>query len=236
MDKYRCGVKMAESTKTKPKRYVYSPTIKKFLDDELRSIRFDKELDDKINAGEEVDNDRLKAFNKTKSNLRKRKSDVLDGHIFPSMANLILFFEYLAKYPELRNVFEDDTKELFGYIRVKPDKKKGELSKYNAEYTQRHAILRRLIGSMLTWDIRNDPNNFRLGLVGDLQYEIFRIIYGMATIEFAGDFSVKDIVGNHMGQAVSWAKLYGTRYHKSENAKRDENESSNRSIQFDPPN
>jgi hypothetical protein len=219
---------MAKSTKTKPKRYVYSPTIKKFLDDELRSIKLDRELDDKINAGENVDDNKFKELNKTKGNLRKRKSEVLDGHIFPSMANLVLFFEYLAKSPELRNVFEDDLKELFGYIKTPRDRKKEDESEYN----ERNNILRRLIQSLFTWDMQNDPNNFRLGLIDDIQYDILRIIVGLALRDFSGDFGVNNIVDTHMGQAVSWAKLYGSRYYKSDQAKKDKEKIPRRPILF----
>jgi len=37
--------------------------------------------------------------------------------------------------------------------------------------------------------------------------------------EFAGDFAVSNIIDNHMAQAVSWARLYGSRYIKSKEAK-----------------
>ena len=32
------------------------------------------------------------------------------------MANLLLFFKYLENHPELREIYEEDVKELLGFI------------------------------------------------------------------------------------------------------------------------
>jgi hypothetical protein len=49
---------------------------------------------------------------KHKRYLDKEKVLILDKHIFPAMANLQFFFYYVSRYPELREVFDDDIKEL----------------------------------------------------------------------------------------------------------------------------
>lgn len=74
---------------------------------------------------EEQRNKAQQELNKiNKRNLDRKKVYILNKHIFPSMANLILFFEYLAKDSGLKEMFEDDVKELFGYIKKSPDAEK----------------------------------------------------------------------------------------------------------------
>lgn len=140
--------------------------------------------------------------------LRKQKERMLKNIVFPSMANLVVFFEYLRKNAELREDFEDDVKELFGYIKKPWDRNAEDQNEYNI----RNRIIRRLISSLFTWDRKNDPNNFRLDMIGDLQMEIMEIITSLAREDFAGGFSVSDIVNTDMGRAVTWAKLYAKRY------------------------
>ena len=109
------------------------------------------------------------------------------------MANLILFFEYLAKDSGLKEMFEDDVKELFGYIKKSPDAEKWEdeddadyreriniMRKYDAEYTMRNAILRRFLESIfLRLDFAKNPNDFRFDLLEEI-YDIFtRFFYSI---------------------------------------------------------
>jgi len=54
---------------------------------------------------------------KRKRYLDKEKVLLLNKHIFPAMANLLFFFYYVSRYPELREVFDDDIEELLGVRR-----------------------------------------------------------------------------------------------------------------------
>ena len=87
--------------------------------------------------------------------LRQDKKRLLDNVIFPSMANLVVFFENLSENQELRELFEDDVKELLGF--------KGQDAKYEDN------IITRLLQSILKWNTNNDPNNFRLELISSIQ-------------------------------------------------------------------
>lgn len=179
-------------------------------------------------------------------NLNTERLRFLDQNIFRSMANLIVFFEHLAKYPELRHAFETDVKELFGYI-TELDKKTytkeqensdGKIEKvpYFTIYCQENGynnIIRRFMRSLLSWDIYNDPNNFRLGLMRDIQYVIFQYMSTIASIEFGGDIGGADhIINDDIGRAVSWTTLFGSRYSKSDQAKNDKIQKPKRPILF----
>src|SRR5438067_10161537 len=65
-------------------------------------------------------NEQSEKARKHKRVLDKEKVRVLDNYIFPAMANLTFFFRCISKYPELREVFEDDVKDLLGVRRENP--------------------------------------------------------------------------------------------------------------------
>ena len=77
--------------------------------------------------------------NKLDYKLRKRQHKVLDGIIFPAMANLTYFLECIADYPEFQEIFEDDLKDLFGIRNNSGTKHVGFMFK-------------RLVKSALLWD------------------------------------------------------------------------------------
>jgi len=54
--------------------------------------------------------------------LDKEKVGLLDNCIFPSMANIVFFFRYISRYPELKKVFDNDIKDLLGVRRENPKK------------------------------------------------------------------------------------------------------------------
>lgn len=201
-------------------------------------------------AGNTKEFEKLKTeIDRKYKNLNTERLRFLDQHIFPSMANLVKFFEYLAKYPELRQVFEEDMKELFGYI-TEPEKKtftkeqetkdeEGNIKKidipYFTVYCQENGynnIMRRFLESVLTWDLMKDPNNFRLGLIKDIQYNIFQVTASLAMRDFSGDFGVEHIINNDIGRAVSWSALFGSRYRNSDQAKQDKSKLPKRPILF----
>jgi hypothetical protein len=65
-------------------------------------------------------NDREIVDKERKRYLDKEKVEVLNECIFPSMANLTFFFKSISRYPELKEVFEDDIKDLLGVRRKDP--------------------------------------------------------------------------------------------------------------------
>ena len=49
--------------------------------------------------------------------LDKEKVKLLNEYIFPSMANVVFFFRSISKYPQLKEIFENDVKDLLGVRR-----------------------------------------------------------------------------------------------------------------------
>ena len=197
--------------------YVYSYTIEDLLKDQLRYFIDNKKIDDRRDVGEDVSKERIN-HNKTKRLLQRRKVDVLDKHIFRSMANLVLFFKYLEDHPELREIYEEDVKELLGFI--------GKNAKYEDN------IITRLLQSILKWDSNNDPNNFRLELISSIQNVLFnKIIFLSLMDNKLGDSMTNGIIGPDIGRAVLWARNFSSRYVYS-SKKDDQTEEPKRPIKF----
>jgi len=221
--------------KLNPEKKSYRSSIKltEYMEKKLQHFKDLEKIESKKYAGEDLE--KLKnAVAKKYHNINNKKTRLLDGTILPSMANLIVFFEYLTKYPQLRELFEDDVKELFGYVRG--DQKK---------FQERPAIIRRFISAVFnSWPLIKkdpkdpnseyvqDPNNFRLDVIGDLQTELMNIITGLAREDFGGTFGVNEIVNTDMGRAVTWAKLYAQRYTKSKEAEEDYKTKPSRPVSF----
>jgi hypothetical protein len=227
--------------------YSFSPKMMVFLDKELQ-YRRDIERSNNIKKEGKIEEYEklLNEINNKYKNLNVERLRFLDHYIFSSMAIIIIFFEHLAKYPELRVAFETDLKELFGYI-TELDKKTytkeqensdGKIEKvpYFTIYCQENGynnIIRRFMLSLLYWDVEKDPNNFRLGLMRDIQYVIFQYMSTIASKEFGGDIGGADhIINDDIGRAVSWTTLFGSRYSKSDQANKDKSKKPKRPILF----
>ena len=167
---------------------------------------------------EEQRNKAQQELNKiNKRNLDRKKVYILNKHIFPSMANLILFFEYLAKDSGLKEMFEDDVKELFGYIKKSPDAEKRE-DEDDADYTMRNAILRRFLESIfLRLDFAKNPNDFRFDLLEEI-YDIFtRCFYSILLSKNLG--KIPNDITNSIELIGYLTKLHARNY-KVENKKK----------------
>ena len=196
--------------------YAYSHTIEDLLRDQLRYFMDKKKIDDRRDVGEDVSKERIN-HNKTKRLLQRRKVDVLDKHIFRSMANLVLFFKYLEDHPELREIYEEDVKELLGFI--------GKNAKYEDN------TITRLLQSMLKWNINSDPNNFRLELISSIQNVIYNKILVLTLMEEnLGESITNTIVNPDVGRALIWSRMFSARYKNSEKKKEDQTKEPNRPI------
>jgi hypothetical protein len=74
-------------------------------------------------SGKELSNDDKKKFGKSD----RMKVYIRDKIIFPSMANLIYFLETISVNPELKELFDDDLKDLFD---LRPNTKTQQLYPY----------------------------------------------------------------------------------------------------------
>jgi hypothetical protein len=135
------------------------------------------------------------------------------------MANLIIFFDNLAEHPELRDIYEDDVKELLGFI------------DQNAKKYEDN-IITRLLQSILKWDTNSDPNNFRLELISSIQNVLYHKITDLTlTDKNLGDSITSGIVGPDVGRALLFARMFSSRYAYSLK-KKDQAKEPNRPINF----
>ena len=203
---YKCDSIMNDKMKQPRDCYTPDKRINEYINDRMKLVKILKSKDRSRFSTEDKNFD---------TKLRQDKKRLLDNVIFPSMANLILFFQYMAENEELREIFEDDIRELFGYVSADQGK-----------------VMTGLIESILTWDMDKDPNNFRLGLMYEIQLIIRSQIFGLADREFSKPelIGARSIIDTHMNQAVAWTGLYYSRYDNSDQGKEDKNQLPKRPI------
>ena len=187
------------NNKTDKKCYAPKDTVVNYLENRLVILKEERKIQEKRFAGIELTEKENEELRVKRNRMKQRKLTVLEDHIFPSMANLVVFFEYLSKHQELRELFEDDVKELLGF--------KGQDAKYEDN------IITRLLQSIIKWDSNNDPNNFRLELISSIQNVLFnKIIFLSLMDNKLGDSMTNGIIGPDVGRAVLWARNFSSRY------------------------
>ena len=152
--------------------------------------------------------------------LRQDKKRLLDNVIFPSMANLVVFFKYMAEDSKVRDIFEEDLKELLGFI--------GQNAK---KYEDN--IITKLLQSILEWDTNREPNNFRLELVSSIQNVIYhKLTYLTLMDKNLGDSITNTIVSPDVGRALVWSRMFSAKYRQSDKKKEDQTREPNRPMNF----
>jgi len=158
-----------------------------------------------------ADLERYDELKTEKRNLDRRKVDVLNKHIFPSMANLTIFLEYMAEsYRKggggyINKIFEEDLEALF-FAKSTVDKSK-----------QGTSIFRRFINAICTFDINTSHietkdtktrpiGNFRLILCDIMQESINERLVGTGQFIFDGLF-INETLGPDMGRARAWTRM-----------------------------
>lgn len=212
---------MHESNDIIDSSYARTSSLNELLKDQLQYLQSVEEEHKKMVAGEgEIPEEEKLKLKKIKRNLDRRKVDVLNKHIFRSMANLIILFDNLAEHPELRNIYEEDVKELLGFI--------GQNAK---KYEDN--IVTRLLESILTWNTNREPINFRLELMSSIQNVIFHKLIDLSLMdENLGESVTNMIVNPDVGRALIWCRMFSAKYRQSENKKEDQTRKPNRPINF----
>ncbi len=212
---------MHESNDIIDSSYAQTSSLNELLKDQLQYLQSVEEEHKKMIAGEgEIPEEEKLKLKKIKRNLDRRKVDVLNKHIFRSMANLIILFDNLAEHPELRNIYEEDVKELLGFI--------GQNAK---KYEDN--IVTRLLQSILTWNTNREPINFRLELMSSIQNVIFHKLIDLSLMdENLGESVTNMIVNPDVGRALIWCRMFSAKYRQSENKKEDQTRKPNRPINF----
>jgi hypothetical protein len=124
-----------------------------------KKLQFQREKQELTRAGEDLSAEKKQEG----KNLDRMKVHVLNKYIFPSMADLTFFFQFIADHSELEEVFEDDVKDLLGIRRDRPEELDYGFMLYN------------LLWAIIMGGKREDhKQDFRLGLTYPLQRIIFR--------------------------------------------------------------
>lgn len=152
------------------KSYTPDTLLVEFFQDWLQ---LHKKRDVLTSAGEDLSENEKKEIR----NLDRRKVYILDNLVFPSMANLIYFFEAMASSTRLTNAFEDELEEILDPRKAKDAAQFSGNEMRMSSIQFRRNNLARLIGAMLDMPMKNYPNqklvdDFRIGLM----YQLLNII------------------------------------------------------------
>jgi hypothetical protein len=180
-----------------------------------------KSRENKINAGEKLTRIEKKQEEEEPAKVRlleKRKVDILNQHVFPSMANLVVFLEYAAN-PELREIFEKDIQALFFGVSKKTiddkiDAKKTDKDKAAADTDNANELYRfindrnvfyRFISAILALSKETELTDFRFILSDILQKEILDMIGSISLRKFNDDSLFHNVIMPDMARAAAWS-------------------------------
>jgi hypothetical protein len=148
----------------------------------------------------------LKDLKKRKKNLAIIKFRVLDNIVFPSMANITSFLEYVLVSPYLNRAFERDLKALFFAVSVMNKNKEPIFARFIEACcwsTTSAAVSKR--GKVKA----NVPlSDFRLILMGIMMDKIWKMIPGIGQYKFKNDTFLNNVLYADFGRAVSWMKEF----------------------------
>lgn len=168
----------------KPSSAVSDQLLKILQFEQLKQKK--KDLNEKLSPSEE----------KTRNKINRNKSYMLNEILFKSFANLLYFFEFVAKHRLAQDLFENDIRAMFGME---------EISNKYFEPT-RVSLISELIHSALLH--RNfEPTNFRMVLLDSMQYTISQQIFRISSEELNDEVSTR-IVSQDMGRALAWVRLF----------------------------
>ena len=144
-----------------------------------------------------------KESKKEKRRLDKRKVGVLNNHIFPSMANLTLFVEYITESPYLNHIFEDDLRALF----LSYSYKVGEDGKPDVR-----PIFKRFIKAICMTTTKNSKPvaglDLRLILCDMMQDLIFWAMVNIGRHKFHDSNFTNQTLGPDMNRALAWTNEF----------------------------
>lgn len=171
------------------KSFVPSSSLKKMLEEKLR-------LENKRKKNEIGEEELRQELNKWS----RRKVDVIDRHIFQSMADLTYFFEFCKKHNNILDDFENDIEELFGFKGPHMTSAKDDKLEFN--------IFDRFIDAIINTGNPKDFTKFRVYLINIIAYNMFKKIRGSSYLDdnFKDNELFINVIVPDLGRAHSWIK------------------------------
>jgi hypothetical protein len=196
---------MSNKYTTTKKRYTYARGLQLYLTEKLDIERMRKVKEQEGARISVTDTRRIR-------NNDVKKVNVLDNHVFKSMANLLYFFEFLFKHKELKGVFDKDIEELFGL--------KGTHIKPNQWEIGQSLVFLRFLQLVLYYGITDrdtkiksktlvssgefdSPNNIRLQLAKITAKEVLRLIF---TLSKQKNHNLANIITQDMERILVWVE------------------------------
>lgn len=147
--------------------------------------------------------------NKIKSS-GARKAEFLDEIIFPSMANLIYFFEALEISPSLKKLFEKDLIKLLDPRFSKKHAKQSEMGLNISSWAFRWNSFARLVSNALSLDMGTNKiliRNFRVALIYQIQTIIRDEIKKLLTHQYGITGQITKAALNDFESTMGWLAL-----------------------------
>jgi hypothetical protein len=209
---YYCYDLTAQTNVKAKECYVPSRGLNNTLRDMFLFEQHSQERQKKILRGEKLSREEEKEEKEdfhTRRKLDKRKSDILTQHVFPSMANLAVFFQF-ASNPLLKAEFDKDLQALlFGVnkstMNILEDKEVAG-AKYLSLYSLIHDrnVFARLITGILALSTETEITDFRYILCDILQREMWDLIRRVFPIKYKDMDLFHKVIIPDMARASSW--------------------------------
>jgi len=199
--------------------YVRPTRLLNLIDRFLQYKKDSDEVSKKINAegmtkkqSQDVEERKNKLLHE-KDNIDAEKTKILNGTIFPAMASLTVLLEQMREHPNIREVFEDDVKELFLLVSSnKPGstifQRFVEACVCKMERGKQHKVPAAAAALAL-------PPDFRAILGEYMQRAVFEMMKEMVPLKFEGSHFPEDVIINDMGRSIAWSKFFAAEAYRN---------------------
>ena len=195
-------IKMPKIRLKDNKNYTPSLSLLKFLEE---TLQIETEKQNLHNSGAKISEDLERRI----KNNRRMKVYMLDNLIFPSMANLVVFFEFVANYVNLQKIFDDDIKELLLGSKVPG-----------------HIVFRRLLDGILRWVPEENleeeyTSSHKLNFRAELYYILLFITFSRIPTILKTQIPIKvlnKLASQDLSRALAWAEILRARSPEFDNA------------------
>lgn len=192
-----------EGKNLNPKYFHPDEDLVNWFKERLKLIQKKKEFQLKKDAGEKLPN----SFYKKMKASGARKTEILDKIVFPSMANLIYFFEAITISPSLQNLFEKDIKNLLDPRFTKDFAKSSGSSLVTASHQFRKNSMARLISNALSLKTEKKEKmfkSFKIALLFQLQSIIRDNVEMLLQEEYTSESQITKSASEDFDNTIGW--------------------------------